>query len=219
MTDSRVRVAIADDHPALRIGIAHELAAANAFTVIGTASDSGELIALLDANGCDVVIADYAMPGGSFGDGASMLSYLKRRYDQINIVLYTMMENPGLLQNVIALGVECIVSKVDPTRHLSLAVSAASEGRRYLSPHITTLLHQVNVGDPATLTQRESEVLRLFVSGFTVNEIATRLNRSKKTVSAQKMAAMRKLGIEREADLYQYAATCGLLGAEQPPLT
>lgn len=46
-----------------------------------------------------------------------------------------------------------------------------------------------------------------------MTEIAEKLHRSKKTISAQKLAAMRKLGISRDADLIRYD---GPLGAPKP---
>ena len=210
MATTPIRVAIADDHPAVLIGIAHELASDSSIELIGTARDSTELIALLDANQCDVVITDYAMPGGAYGDGATLLSHIKRRYPKINVVVFTMMENPGLIQNMLAQGILDIVSKADSTRHLVQATEAAASDRSSLSPVIRTALAAVSASGARPLSQREAEVLRMFVSGMTVNEIAARLNRSKQTISAQKIAAMKKLGIERDTDLYEYAINGGL---------
>ena len=61
--------------------------------------------------------------------------------------------------------------------------------------------------------KRQSEIVRLFREGYKVTEIAEKLHRSKKTISAQKLAAMRKLGISRDADLIRYD---GPLGAPKP---
>jgi two-component system capsular synthesis response regulator RcsB len=217
MTTNPIRVVIADDHPAVLLGIAHELAAASAIEVSGTARDSSELVALLDAGACEVAITDYAMPGGAYGDGATLLSFLKRRYPRVQVVVFTMIDNPGLLQNMLDLNLGGVVSKADPVHHLVLAAQAAVAGRCYLSPSVEAALADMPARGPRALTQREAEVVRLYVTGMTVNEIAARLNRSKKTVSAQKMSAMKKLGIERETDLYQYAITSGLVQAEQAP--
>jgi two-component system capsular synthesis response regulator RcsB len=60
-------------------------------------------------------------------------------------------------------------------------------------------------------------VARLYVSGLRVDEIAERLNRSKKTISTQKNRAMEKLGISRDADLFKYAAAHGWLTSSQTP--
>ncbi|VVE11547.1 LuxR family transcriptional regulator [Pandoraea aquatica] len=60
------------------------------------------------------------------------------------------------------------------------------------------------------LSQRESQVLRLYVSGMSITAIAAQLHRTKQTVSAQKHNAMRKLGIESDAQLYLFALQTGL---------
>ena len=67
------------------------------------------------------------------------------------------------------------------------------------------------------LTRREMEVVRLFVSGLSIGDIAQRLNRGKQTISTQKIMAMRKLGIEREADLFRYAIEMGLISSSASP--
>ncbi|MFX8504430.1 LuxR C-terminal-related transcriptional regulator, partial [Acinetobacter baumannii] len=67
--------------------------------------------------------------------------------------------------------------------------------------------------DPINLLgKRELEVLRMYVTGMTVSEIAVRLNRSVKTISAQKQAGMRKLALTTEAALFDFAVRHGLLG-------
>jgi len=46
-------------------------------------------------------------------------------------------------------------------------------------------------------------VLRCFLDGMTVNEIAAKFSRSKKTVSGHKQSALRKLGIRSDNDLFK----------------
>ena len=61
------------------------------------------------------------------------------------------------------------------------------------------------------LSKRELEVVRLFVAGMTIKEISEQLMRSIKTISTQKNTAMRKLGLERDSELFQYAQSNGLM--------
>ncbi|MGE8356284.1 MAG: response regulator transcription factor [Microvirgula sp.] len=71
-----------------------------------------------------------------------------------------------------------------------------------------------NGGDPLqrpALTPRELEVIRLFVTGDSVSDIARQLNRSVKTVSTQKRQGSRKLGVSNDRELYEYARLNGLL--------
>lgn len=219
MKHASIRVAIADDHPALLIGIAHELSGTSAITVVGSAANSTELIAILDAHACDVLVTDYAMPGGEYGDGMALLSFVKRRFPQIQIVLFTMIENPGVFRALLAQDIHCILSKADAASHIVHAVRAAYSKGRYFSPTVDELIKQVESAQPRdvkALTRREAEIVRLYVSGLTVNQIAARMNRSKQTVSAQKRSAMRKLGIDREADLFKYALENGLVSFSNP---
>lgn len=55
----------------------------------------------------------------------------------------------------------------------------------------------------------------MYVTGMTVSEIAVRLNRSVKTISAQKQAGMRKLALTTEAALFDFAVRHGLLGTAE----
>nr|WP_311528369.1 response regulator transcription factor [uncultured Ralstonia sp.] len=212
-----VRVAVADDHPVILLGVEHEFATHREIRVDGLARDSTELIQLLDRTGFDVLVCDYTMPGGEYGDGLVLLALIRQRYPHIRVVVLTMAENPAILQ-VLMTEVRCIVSKSDLTTHLSLAVHAAFARGHYLSPVVETILrtlppHQRRPHGRAPLTHRELEVVRLFVSGMTVNEIANQLSRSKKTISTQKSTAMRKLNIDRDVDLVRYGIETGLISS------
>ncbi|KAF1004498.1 MAG: Transcriptional regulatory protein RcsB [Pseudomonas sp.] len=207
MPEHRIRVVIADDHPAISLGILYELGKNPALEVVGRASNSTELFACIERCECDVIVVDYTMPGGKYGDGISMLSHIRRHFPSLKIVLYTMMDNPGLIRAIVKKGVTCIVSKSDATNHLLPAVSAAFSWSQYFSPLIKEiLLDKLLFGDDGQLTTRESEIVRLFGEGLTITEIAERSHRSVQTISTQKARAMKKLGIKRDADLIRYAS-------------
>ena len=63
----------------------------------------------------------------------------------------------------------------------------------------------------ATVSERESEVLRLIASGYSNKEIGARLTLSVKTVEAHKANAMRKLGLKGRIDIVKYAILQGWL--------
>ena len=62
----------------------------------------------------------------------------------------------------------------------------------------------------ATLSPKEHEILRLFVSGQSVSDIARGQNRSTKTISAQKISAMRKLEVTSDQDLITFCLASNL---------
>ncbi|KAG1291011.1 hypothetical protein G6F63_016990 [Rhizopus arrhizus] len=53
MTQLSIRVAVADDHPVIRLGVQSVLDEAPALHCIGAAQDSTELLALLQREPCD----------------------------------------------------------------------------------------------------------------------------------------------------------------------
>lgn len=208
---------IADDHPAVLLGVIASLGDAPSIRVQGCASNSTEIAQLLETHDCRVLVSDYSMPGGIYGDGSSMLSALKRRYPQLGIVVMTSVNSSLVLRSLLSQGVRCIVSKSDDLSHLAPAIHAAYSGGSHFSTTVARVLSEMN-DEPAArlnslpvLTEREVEVVRLFVGGMSVNEIAAHLHRSKQTISSQKNSAMRKLNTERDGDLFKYAVEVGLV--------
>lgn len=207
MDEFFVRVMVADDHPSSALGMSQALAGSSTIKLLGTVSNSTDLVAMLDEQQSDVLVVDYVMPGGKYGDGLALLSFLQRRYPALHLVTITMIDNPSVLHAIQRQGVGCILSKSDAISHLVGAVHAAYVGANYLSPFVRQLLEGTET-PPGTrvLTAREIEVVRLYGAGLTVGEIAVQLHRSKQTISSQKSSAMKKLGIVRDADLIRYAS-------------
>ncbi|KML17024.1 MULTISPECIES: response regulator [Burkholderia] len=206
MDEFSVRVMVADDHPASALGMSQAMQGNSTIKLVGAVSNSTDLVTALDAQPSDVLVLDYVMPGGKYGDGLVLLSFLQRRYPALRIVTITMIDNPSVLRAIQKQGVHCILSKSDALSHLIGAVHAAYVGANYMSPFVKQLLQDGDAMPVArALTTREIEVVRLFGAGYTVGEIATQLHRSKQTISSQKSSAMKKLGIVRDADLIRYA--------------
>jgi len=211
-----IRVVVADDHPVILFGAEHALLSFPGIQVVGRARQSTELVKVLQSGPCDVLVTDLAMPGGQYGDGLPLIGYLRRNFPNIPIVVLTMLENAALLKRLGELGVIAVVHKSDDLSHIGLAVQHVSRNLEYMSPQVKVALDQlrINAGgktDEVILSKRELEVVRLFVSGMTIKEISEKLNRSIKTISTQKNTAMRKLGLDRDSELFQYAQSNGLL--------
>ncbi|CAG9235466.1 DNA-binding response regulator [Paraburkholderia tropica] len=211
-----IRVVVADDHPVILFGAEHALLKFPGIQVVARARQSTELVKALQTTPCDVLVTDLAMPGGQYGDGLPLIGYLRRNYPQIPIVVLTMLENAALLKRLGELGVIAVVHKSDDLSHIGLAVQHVSRNLEYMSPQVRVALDSLRMNsggksEEVILSKRELEVVRLFVSGMTIKEISEKLNRSIKTISTQKNTAMRKLGLDRDSELFQYAQSNGLL--------
>lgn len=210
-----IRVAIADDHPALLAGMEQVLEGMRDVQIVALAADSAELVNALDRHPVDVVVTDFSMPRGRHGDGIALLRFLQRRFPRIRLVLLTSMENADLLRIVEQIGVSALVSKADDPHYLEEAVRAAFLGSAYATPHIRQVLDRAGaatlVKTGRKLSKREGEVLRLFAEGLSAEEIGARLHRSPKTVGCQKRSAMKKLGLTSNAEIFEYAMRHGLV--------
>ncbi len=95
---------------AAALGISYELSQCGSLEMLGQVSNSTELIGRLDEGDCDVVIVDYTMPGGKYGDGLALLSLLRRRYPHLQLVVFTMLNNPGLIRAILKQGINCMAA-------------------------------------------------------------------------------------------------------------
>lgn len=219
---SKTLIVIADDHPVMLLGLRGLLAQFDSIEIAGVARNSTEIIALLNRLPCDILLTDFAMPGGVHGDGMHMLDLVRRHYPGLWIVVVTMLDNPAQIGKLSRFEKLSVVSKLDDASHIATALGQMLAGRPYLSPTIQALLDSaIPQVDPrvrfGALSPREISVIRLYLTGMSVSRIAANLGRSIKTISTQKMSAMRKLGLRGDLDLFSYASSTGLLGQTRLP--
>ncbi|WP_353254875.1 response regulator transcription factor [Burkholderia anthina] len=213
LANTKINVVIADDHPAIVAGIEFALRGFRSIHIVGAAKNSTEIVELLEQHPCDLLITDFTMPDGKFNDGLGMLTYLRAHFPDLSVIVFTGLDGVNLTNKLLKLGVKAIVNKADDIGHLISAVYTILANTIYLSPSVTRAKPEKQNGrKQLNLTKHETEVLRLYVTGMSVSEIAEHLNRTKQTVSAQKIKAMKKLGVERDADLYKivYESQWGL---------
>lgn len=209
----QTRLLLADDHPVVLIGARSMIESSRVGEVVGEATSSDELIGLLESVPCDVLVTDYSMPGVRYGDGLRMLETVRRRHPDLPIIILTMVDNIGILQSALALGVRGIIDKSSSMNELPTAIRTVQRGQTFIAHRWRdqfVLGEKRSRSGVVSLSPRENEVVRLLAAGVSVTEIAARLNRSVSTISRQKSDAMRKLGIDNEPALFQYARDHGM---------
>lgn len=202
-------VVIADDHPIVLLGVRELVERDRRFSVVGEAVCSDALIELLKAQPVDLLITDFNMPGDSpYGDGLKLVEYVTRHFPRVRVLVLTMISNPLILTRLQELGVLAVIQKSQLHIEIEVALKAIANGKRVRSqqPAPTSVLEDGADLDErfSRLSPKEHEILRLFVQGQGVNEIARGLNRSAKTISTQKISAMRKLEVNSDQALLAY---------------
>ena len=192
-----LNIIVADDHPVVVRGAMMTLSEHldSTYTITGYAFGTDELIEKLGQHSCQLLITDYSMPRGDQPDGLALISYIRRHFESVKIIVMTMLNLSELVQ----------------------AVRVVSKGKHYISPSFAKALDEQSKviknlpnGSLLVLSPKEIEVVRLFVQGQSGREIATRLSRSEKTISRQKRTAMNKLGLRHDCALMEWAAERGL---------
>jgi two-component system capsular synthesis response regulator RcsB len=218
-----IRVIVADDHPVVVIGVRTVLERHGDIKVVGEACNGTELIDRLDRLPCDVIITDFSMPGDTpddlngnsprHSDGLPLITLLATRYPQIPVIVLTMLNNVAVLRAIREKGMKGLAYKKSFATDLPHAVRAVKRGDTYVSPSLRERFDQPERSPEAIakeLSPCEMEVLRLYgLAQLTVTQIAERLHRSIKTVSAQKRSGMKKLGIVHDSAIGEYLEKLG----------
>lgn len=205
-----VKTVFANDRPLSLAGMEYIAGSTSAIDLVGICRSTNELIASMSKIRCDVALVDYAMRGNGQMEGLALLGYLGRTYPEVGIVAMVTYENPVIIRSILERNVASVVSKFDDIGHIVTAIHACYGGGKYLSPLIKRSLETVNDGGnkrASKLSPREIEVIRLYLSGLSVSQIAERLKKGRQTISAQKVNAMKKLGVTSDVELIR-CATC-----------
>ena len=204
-----IKAVIADDHPVVLVGLREMIQRDTRFELVGEAVSSSQLIKLLVSNQLDLVITDFNMPGDDlYGDGLQLIEYIIEHFPAVKILVLTMVSNQLIISRLLEMGVAGVIAKDHIHDEIGKALNALANDRPYVAPSVQpmSVLANAKVIDErfSNLSPREVEVLRLFVTGSSVSEIARLLNRSVKTVSTQKISAMHKLEVLTDHALLTY---------------
>nr|WP_312962173.1 response regulator transcription factor [Stenotrophomonas indicatrix] len=212
----KTKIVIADDHPIVLAGIGEVIDRDTRFEVVGQAQDPAGLVELVQQHAPDIVITDYSMPGDDgLGDGIRLISYLTRNFPGTQVLVLTMIASPSIVAEMYRAGANGVVRKSGDLKELNTALTSLLAQRIYRSPELPREDAVPEAGEAtsaAALSPREFEVIRLFASGQSVSHIARALNRSSRTVSTQKISAMRKLGTRTDQELVAYCLASDLFG-------
>jgi len=174
--------------------------------VVSEASSVDELYGAIEETLPDIVVTDFSMPGAENVDGLRLIMTLRQKYPDLPLIVVTVLSNDGLIDALYKCGVTRVVNKRSLSSEFAKALGNADSNFRMVKS--ASSHRRVNAG--ACLTPKEFDVLRMLSEGMSATEIAERLNRSKQTISSQKISAMKKLGLESDGELFEYILRIGL---------
>ncbi|MEN6683177.1 response regulator transcription factor [Stenotrophomonas pavanii] len=191
----RLSLALLDDHEVVRRGTALHLSGDLRFDIVASHGCSSDLIHSLRCTPVDVAVIDLTLARGDLCS-IELVSLLCRDFPRTSLLAFATLSPTTNLNRLIDAGLHGFVSKAEPLAALSDAIVRVSQGLLRVPPDVRL------AGDRGELSRNEREVLGLLLQGLTVSEIALRRHRSIKTVSTQKVAVLRKLGLRSDVEIY-----------------
>jgi DNA-binding NarL/FixJ family response regulator len=197
-----LRVAIVDDHPIARRGLAAILAAVPDLTVVA----SVEACADLPADDDGTVPADLLILDLYLADGRPALADIRRLSAQRPVLVVSASRAPADVLAAMQAGASGYLTKQAHEDDYVAAIRSVLDTGLYLSAQLADLLDAAVGAAPAAverepLSPREQEALRYIARGFTHQQAATRMGVSKATIDTYIARIRGKLGLGNKAEL------------------
>ena len=213
-----VRVVLADDQEMVRAGLRMLVDFQPDLEVVGEAADGLEAVEVVARTRPDVVLMDVRMPRC---DGIEAARRVLAATPDVAVVVLTTFDEDASLAEAMRAGVSGFLLKTAPPEQLLHAVRTVAAGNGLLDPAVTLRVIRASATAPArdpraaaalaTLTARETEVLRLVADGLSNAEIAARLYLGEATVKTYLSRMLTKLGLRDRVQAVAFAFRSGLV--------
>ena len=199
------RVLIVDDHPVVRQGIRLMIEAEPDLTICGEAQTEQQARKLVRELKPDALVVDLSL---TEGDGFNVVRDVHAHFPDIRILVLSMHDEAIYAERLLAEGASGYIMKQAATDQLITALRTVLRGERFVSESLQRSLEARRAADGAPssrLSARELQVISLIGRGLGTREIADNLSLSVKTVETHRLTIKRKLALDTNAQLVQYA--------------
>lgn len=209
-----IRVILVDDHPVVRSGIRHLLEKTSDIVVVGESGEGSEALRLIDELAPDVVLLDMEMPGQT---GIEIARQLQAANSPVRILAISAYDDEHYILALLSSGAAGYLTKDEAPERIHEAVRGVARGEEgWLSRRAAAqVIAWTRNGAPHkdSLTEREVEVLRLLVCGWSNGTVAEALSLSERTVRFHITNICSKLSLSTRAEVIAWAMRHGIGGA------
>jgi DNA-binding NarL/FixJ family response regulator len=205
MSDTPLRVVVADDQRVIRDGMRLMLSLVDGIDVVAVAADGDEALAAVAEHDPDVVLMDLRMPRC---DGVTATGRVRERHPRTQVVVLTTFAEDTEMLAALRAGARGYLTKDADADEVVRALRRVTSGEADLAPQVQRRPRHEPVPagpPPAGLTDRELQVLRLIAEGLSNAEIAGRLHVSDATVKTHINHVFAKTGVRDRAQAVAYA--------------
>ena len=211
---------VLDDHPLILHALVSRLRDCPRIGDVEAFDCSRTFIAALSECPPDIAVVDFSLGPGQI-DGLNLLQELRRRSPDTRLLVVSAHFDRATVSMAMASGAHGFLGKSQALADLVVATQRVLRGRTYVQPamarELMDMQSSVHAEVPsggyeallckAGLSAREHEVLRCCIEGMSTSQIAGKYIRHTSTISTQKKAALRKLGLKNLSELFRLRYT------------
>jgi DNA-binding NarL/FixJ family response regulator len=204
----RVSIAIVDDHPLVREGLAARISAQPDMEVCGEADDIESALELVVTKRPALVIVDIALRDGH---GIDLIKRIVAAGVQTRMLVVSAYDESLFAERALRAGALGYINKQELQGKVVEALRTVLRGERYLSTAMAQRLIAQAIGSKAAqggteaLTDRELQIFQLVGRGKSTREIANELNVSVHTIDSHREHIRAKLDLRSGTELIQRA--------------
>lgn len=208
-----IRTVVADDHQLVREGIKKTFERERDIDLVAEAWDTQSLLSVLAERPVDIVLLDLGL---SPPDELAGLRILRQRFPQIPVLVVTTHVESEFGIPSLREGASGYITKTMSVDVLAKAVRKVHAGGHFVSESLADLLARELTAPRVPeahelLTERETQVFVLLALGYSVKQIAGRLDISLSTVNTYRTRILGKMQLHTNAELIRYAIRHGLV--------
>lgn len=181
--------------------------------VVAEADNGPEAVRLAKEFLPDVVIMDLGAKGAA---AIETITRIVRHAPKTKVIMISMNADKRFLMDAINAGASGFVHRNFVSKEIVAALRSVADTGFFLSPSLKPRSEKAPHERQVTysgLSVREQEILAMFAEGKDARKIAFYLQLTPKVVEAQRIKAMKKLGLKNLHELTMYALREGLLSA------
>ncbi|MGI8769850.1 MAG: response regulator [Acidobacteriaceae bacterium] len=185
-----IQLMVVDDHHIVRQGLVALLQTVPDMRVVVQASDGAQAIEAFRRHRPDVVLMDLRMQGMN---GVEAIGHIRTEFPDARIIVLTTFDGDEDIYRALQAGARGYLLKGMDSEELLAAIRAVHAGKSRIPGPVAERLAERMSGQ--ALTDRETDVLKLIVSGNSNKEIASALFISEATVKTHVNNLLSKLGV------------------------